>query len=563
MPSGLTSRASPSSRRASSSRNGELCVRRGNVPFLEAEDEHDLEVARARAQEIEHRNAAGLSAVGAAHSRTFERADDVFRAQRAAEREPAFELVRKSRHRLVRAQVEARGVVRRRLVEAVGVAEHPRRRSAQAVEQRRRLAQLLDDRERVAVQRERLGLDAVVRVDRAAAKTALEEVRLRPRHSGVRRAQEAVELAPAAAEPDEAEQADERAPERRLRKSRPRCDRNGDAKRAEPGLERRAPAVQRGTDDRDLLRRSAGPHEREDLAADQLERRPGAGALEEADGAARLRLLRRLVTEQVPLDVRESRMSEVVEPRRQDFDPPVRERAQVVDGRPKRLERRAPGLERHRDGHVRPPGERAQELPLGAGQILEAVCEDGLAAPRLEFGLKAVDCVPAQSVAVPAAEPVELGPVSREEPGEVALDRRRLEQARLELRERGRERVGEPGEPRRAPEAVQRRAADDAADEQRALGVAEQRPGLGASVGDPLEHVVERADRAAEERAAPRQEVTLDPLDVRPVRDDENRLAREHGQIALEQERHLARVGGPGDEAETHRSILDLGPDDS
>ena len=93
--------------------------------------------------------------------------------------------------------------------------------------------------------------------------------------------------------------------------------------------------------------------------------------------------------------------------------------------------------------------------------------------------------------------------------------------------------------------------------------VAEQRPGRAAGVGDPLEDVVERADRAAEERAAAREQVTFDTLDVRPVRDDENRLARERGQIALEQKRHLARVGGPGDEAETHRSILDLGPDGS
>ena len=127
-PSGLTSRASPSSRRASSSRNGDALRPPRERALLEAEDEHDLEAARARAEEIEHRDAAGLAAVGAAHGRALERADDLVRAQRAAEREPAFELVREARHGLVRAQVEPRVVVRRRLVEAVRVAEHPRGR---------------------------------------------------------------------------------------------------------------------------------------------------------------------------------------------------------------------------------------------------------------------------------------------------------------------------------------------------------------------------------------------------------------------------------------------------
>src|SRR5439155_10033054 len=46
-------------------------------PFLEAEDENDVEAARAGAQEVEHRDAAGLATVGAANGGTLERADDV------------------------------------------------------------------------------------------------------------------------------------------------------------------------------------------------------------------------------------------------------------------------------------------------------------------------------------------------------------------------------------------------------------------------------------------------------------------------------------------------------
>ena len=251
-------------------------------------------------------------------------------------------------------------------------------------------------------------------------------------------------------------------------------------------------------------------------------------------------------------------MRELVEPRRQNLDAPVRERAEVVHRRAQRLERRPPRLVRQRDRHLGAAGERAEQLPLGAGQVLEAVGEDGLAVPRAEVGLEALDRMPAQRVSIPAAQPVELRAVRGVEAGEVAVERGRVEQAGLELREGRGERLGEPGEARRAAEAVQRRAADDAADEQRALRVAEQRPG---AARDPLEDVVERPDRAAEQCAGPREQVALDPFDVRAVRHDENRPAGKRSQIPLQQERHLARAGRPCDEAETHRSILGLGPD--
>jgi hypothetical protein len=168
--------------------------------------------------------------------------------------------------------------------------------------------------------------------------------------------------------------------------------------------------------------------------------------------------------------------------------------------------------------------------------------------------------VAAKRVAIPAADPVELGAIGREQACEIAVERRRLQEARLELGERRSERVCEAGEACRAAEAVQRGAADDAADDERPLGVAEHRPRR-ATLCDAGEDVVERPDRAAEQCAAARQQVTLDAFDVRPVRDDEDRLPRKHSEITLQQERDLARVGRPGDEAETHRSILGLGPD--
>ena len=72
--------------------------------------------------------------------------------------------------------------------------------------------------------------------------------------------------------------------------------------------------------------------------------------------------------------------------------------------------------------------------------------------------------------------------------------------------------------------------------------------------------VVEGPDRAGEKcRAAPNQ-VTLDPVDVDPIRDDEPGIAFEHVEIAPQEQRDLADVRRPHDERETHRSIVVLAP---
>ena len=262
-------------------------------------------------------------------------------------------------------------------------------------------------------------------------------------------------------------------------------------------------------------------------------------------------------------DVRERRVREFAEPRGELLDLPVGERAQIVHRRPQRLERRAAGLVRHRHGDVRATGERAQQFPLGTGQILEAVCEHRLAVPRLEVRREPLDGAAAQEIAVPASEPFELGAVGRVEAGEVAVERLGLEQPGLELGERRGERVGEAGEPRRPAEAVQRRVAHDAPDEQAPLRILQQRLRVTAAVGDPLEDVVERPDRPAEQRRLPREQVALDALDVRPVRHDQHGLAFELAQIPLQEERDFAGAGRPSYESETHRPILDRGPDGS
>ena len=114
-------------------------------------------------------------------------------------------------------------------------------------------------------------------------------------------------------------------------------------------------------------------------------------------------------------------------------------------------------------------GERLEQRPLGAGQVLEAVREDRLAVPGVEVGLQALGRAAAQQVAIPEAEPVELGAVRGVERGEVALELVRVEQPGLELAERPQQLVGEAAEARRRGEAVERRGREHAADEERAL----------------------------------------------------------------------------------------------
>ena len=82
--------------------------------LLEPEQEDDLEAARPRAEQVEHRHAAGLAAVVAADGRALQRTEDLLRGQRPAEREPALELAGEAANRLERAKVGARCVVDRR-----------------------------------------------------------------------------------------------------------------------------------------------------------------------------------------------------------------------------------------------------------------------------------------------------------------------------------------------------------------------------------------------------------------------------------------------------------------
>ena len=305
----------------------------------------------------------------------------------------------------------------------------------------------------------------------------------------------------------------------------------------------------------------AGTEHREQLLTDELERAARAGALEEADRAVdRLRLGRR-VGEQRALEMGERRMGRVAVPRRQLLDARACEAREVLGGSTERREARAARLVGKRDAHLGPRRERLEQRPLRARQVLEAVCEHRLSVPRIEIGPEAIDGDPLEELSVDETEAFELAAIRRIEPRDVALEIAGLEQPRLDLCDRLEERICEAAGLRRRREPVQRRRCDRTADDERALHVGQRPAPLSAGLRDPLEDVVERADRPGEERRPAREQLSLDEVDVRPVRHDEYGVAFERSQIAVEQQPDLARVCGPCDETQRHRSMVERGPD--
>jgi hypothetical protein len=154
--------------------------------------------------------------------------------------------------------------------------------------------------------------------------------------------------------------------------------------------------------------------------------------------------------------------------------------------------------------------------------------------PGFEFAGDAIGCVPPAQVGVPEPEPVELGSIRAVELGEVAVEVVRVEQTGLELGDSRPERVGEAGEPCRSVEVSQPRRRHDPAQEQGPLCVSRDRPCAAVTAGDPFEQVVERADRAAEQRTTAPEQVAFHPLDVRAVRHDQDRLAGDIREVPLE-----------------------------
>jgi hypothetical protein len=333
-----------------------------------------------------------------------------------------------------------------------------------------------------------------------------------------------------------------------------------DPERAEHGLERVARPVVARDDEPDPLGRHAAAGEREHLFAHQLERAATSGSLEEADDAVERGSFSRLVGEQRPLEMCECRWRDRRIARGQLLDGAGCETGEILGGSPQRGEDRPPRLVREGDGDLGPRGQRLEQGPLGTREILEPIGEDRIAMPRVELCLEALDCVAAKQATVPASEPGELVAVTRVERAELACHGVRREQPLVELTERPLEGVHEAGMRRGACVAVELCALHDSADEKRLLHASEPAQCALRTAHETIEQVVEGADRAAEQRWTPLQKLALDPVDVRPVRHDEYRLPPvpgvEHGEITVEQELDLARVGRARDKAERHPPTL-------
>ena len=245
----------------------------------------------------------------------------------------------------------------------------------------RRLAQLLG-----------LLLDARGRVDRASAQAALDVVDGRAREAGVRRAQEREELAAARVRPRVAQQLQQRVPERRrcraARATRPRTGRRAPPSTVSSGARQR---VERRRDERDLLGGGAGAEQLEQLVADELERAARAGALEEAHGAVELRAAAAATRRRASArDARAPGCAYSAERGGSSSMLPGGERREVVGGALRATRtRRGPARTAARPATSARPGERLEQRPLGAGQVLEAVREDRLAVPGVEVGLRA------------------------------------------------------------------------------------------------------------------------------------------------------------------------------
>ena len=386
---------------------------------------------------------------------------------------------------------------------------------------------------------------------------------MRPREAGVARADEREQVAAAASEPGEAQKRQECPAERRLRQAERPVQRVRDAERAERRLERRTHPVERGTDDEDLLGSRAGPDQAEHLVGDELEGRTRAGGLEEPDRAVDGRRGRNDVGEQRALEVRQRRMRVLGVARRQLLDAPGREPREIGGRALERGEGRPRRLVRERDSHVRPAGERLEQAPLRRGQVLEPVGVDRAAVPGLELAGDAVGRVPPAQVGVPEVEAVELGAVRAVELGEVAVEIVRVEQAGLQLGDRRPERVRKTREACGAVEISEPRRSDHTAEQQRPLRITGDRSCTAVTGGDPLEQVVERADRPAEQRTAAPEQVALDALDIRAVRHDQDGLAGDIREIPLEQQRDFAGVRRSGEQRQTHRSMVVPPRDDS
>ena len=221
-----------------------------------------------------------------------------------------------------------------------------------------------------------------------------------------------------------------------------------------------------------------------------------------------------------------------------------------------------PGLVRQRDRHLRAPRERLEQPPLRAGQVLESVGEDRSAVPRVELRSKPLDRTAPKQVAIPEAER-DRAPLDRRR--RAARDLLPVAQARAGRtrapKSAARSASAKPANRAERPRAIQRCSRENAPRHKCALRITRDGSGIGRAERELAEDVVERADRACEQGAGAPQQVALDPVDVRPVGDDQDRIAVDRREVPLEETRDLAGFRRPEDESQAHLPMVVRAPD--
>ena len=249
----------------------------------------------------------------------------------------------------------------------------------------------------------------------------------------------------------------------RLRERQRRFERDRDPHVPQNRSEQASGRVGMAEHDDDLVRRVAGAQEAGDLDPDRLGLAARPGRLQQHQAFVG-RDPRRIGLEQHPIEVAQrgaARVALVEGKLARDLRP---ELAQLPDQLGPRRQRPAIG-EGDRDGDVSGPGERVDQLALGAGEVVEPVDEHRPGTPRVGVVAQGADRRGERRRPVAAAARLAQLDVAGIETGELALvsgvvelvdDRRELargDQRRLELGDQPGERRGEPGPGRRASQA--------------------------------------------------------------------------------------------------------------
>ena len=247
---------------------------------------------------------------------------------------------------------------------------------------------------------------------------------------------------------------------------------------------------------------------------DELERAAQARAGEEADGAADRRRCARCRSKSARSRWASAGAAYSCDARRQLLDRPAASAARSSAVRASEANAARPGSYGSETWTSARPGERLEQRPLGRGQVLEAVGEDRLAVPRRRGRPERARTRGGAAGRGPRARArsssravggVERGELAVEvAPGRAARPRapRAPRAARRRSPRSARWRAGEPPLALHGGHRAPRDAGRAAPATRRGASRARRRRSL--------EQVVERPDRAAEQAAAPREQVALD-----------------------------------------------------